>query len=51
VKSLIQALGDMETTNELGVDARRFVEKHYRWSEIAEQLNKLYMEIASRNTD
>ena len=41
-ESLTQALHDIESTHELGKGARRFVENHYQWSGIADQLNKLY---------
>jgi len=41
-RGLIDALSDIDTTQERGRKAREFVEHHYQWSSIAHQLTKLY---------
>lgn len=41
-RELIDALADIDSTQELGRNARDFVEQHYQWSSIAQRLSKLY---------
>jgi len=42
---LIDALVDIDTTQELGRNAHDFVEQHFRWSVIAQRLSKIYKNI------
>lgn len=44
-RELIDALAEIDATQELGRNARDFVEQHYQWSNIAQRLSKLYKNI------
>lgn len=44
-QKLESALTEIDETRETGERARDFVEQHYQWSRIAQQLTKLYKEV------
>jgi glycosyltransferase involved in cell wall biosynthesis len=48
-RELIDALADIDNTEELGRSARDYVEQHYQWPNIAGHLVKLYKSVALGN--
>lgn len=49
-RELIDALADIERTQEMGELARDFVEQHYQWSAISSRLVKLYKGLIEQRT-